>query len=220
MKLLSLLGLVFFSLLVFSEPALQVSSQDKNGVRWLYFSVADAQDVYGADLKLKFDKKKLRVVDVDARQPGIQVARGSMFGEQAYEVANYVDVRKGHARIAASLLHPAPAVSGTGVIAVIGFTHQQAVDAQIWVSRLQLGNKDGVLTEVRYPEAILVEPAQSQSVTDVQPVGVYVPGENIPASTTADAPANNTLLLIIAALLLLVVVLLLVVLIKRPTNAA
>lgn len=211
--------LFLLSTSVLAAPQLDIETKDENGVRWLYFVLSSVEEAYGADLEVKYNHKDIQVVDVNDKLSGIQVSRGALLGEQAYEISNYADVRTGVIRIASSILHPGEPVSGSGAVAVIGFRNTSGKSAQIHVSRLQLGDKDGKLISASYPPAILVEPAQSLAVSEGNPVGAYVPGG---AKTAAVEPAgqDNLLLYIIVGLLGVIVLLLLVVLSRRPKAAA
>jgi len=218
MKFLHVIYLSLFFHLSWAGPELEVRTEDKNGVRWLYFVVTEVDEIYGADLELKYDHQKIQVVDVDNKQSGTQVARGALFGEQAYEVSNYADPRTGTVRIAASILHPAEPVSGSGAVAVVGFKHSGMEVGKVEVSRMQLGDKEGRLTEVSYPKTIAVEKALSEAGSEQQPIGAYVPG-TAQITNQVVQKKDNMLIYAVIALLLVIVILLAVLLLRRPKPA-
>ena len=218
MKFLHVIYLSLVCHLAFAGPELEVQTEDKNGVRWLYFVVNGVEQIYGADLELKYDHQQVQVVDVDNKQSGIQVARGALFGEQAYEVSNYADPRTGTVRIAASILYPAEPVSGSGAVAVVGFIHSGKGVGKVEVSRLQLGDKEGRLTEVSYPKTIAVEKALSAASSEQQPIGAYVPG-TAQLTNQVVQEKDNMLIYAVIALLLVIVILLAVLLLRRPKPA-
>lgn len=215
MKFLHIIYLSLFCHFAFAGPQLEVQTEDKNGVRWLYFIVNGVEQIYGADLELKYDHQTIQVVDVDDKQSGIQVARGALFGEQAYEVSNYADPRTGSVRIAASILHPAEPVSGNGAVAVVGFKHSGKGEGKVEVTRLQLGDKEGRLTEVAYPKMIAVEKALSDVSSEQQPIGAYVPG-TAQAVQPAIQSKDDMLIYAVIALLAIIIILLAVLLLRRP----
>lgn len=210
--------LLFVSVSVWAAPQLDIETKDENGVRWLYFVLSSVEEAYGVDLEVSYEHKDVQVVDVNNNLSGVQVSRGALLGEQAYEISNYVDSRKGVIRIASSILHPAEPVSGRGAVAVIGFRSASGKPAKIHVSRLQLGDKDGQLISAVFPEAILVEPAHSLAVSEKSPLGAYVPGSAV-ATSVAPVSQDNLLLYIIAGLLAVVILLLGVVLLRKPKAA-
>ncbi len=216
MKTIYFCMLLFLSFACCSEPLLQVTSEDRDGVRWLYFSVADVTDVYGMDLQLQFDTRYLQVMDASANQPGIQVSTGSLFGQQAYEVANYVDMRDGNIRLATSLLHPANPIHGRGEVAVIGFQHLEAVDAALTVERLRLGTKSGELIEVATLPKVWVEPAITVAERADKPI-YTTPAMH--ASMHEDGQENQWLLYL-CVLMLVIIIALLWVIAKRSFVAA
>ncbi len=83
-------------------------------------------ELYGVDLTLTFDPARVRVIDAQPQQPGVQVMAGSLFAGRPHLIADNwvtVDGEKGVGTItfAASLLAPAEPFSGNGTALTVLF---------------------------------------------------------------------------------------------------
>lgn len=213
---LLILSALFFPLLAQTQPSLDIETDDKDGVRWLYFLVNDARSVYGYDLEISFNRQDVHVVDMNDAFAGVQITRGDFLGEKAYEITNTVNEAQGAIRLAASRLNPAPAVSGKGVIAIIGFQHNANKPSNITINRVQLGNTEGKLYQVDYPQKVAVEPASS-----VASEGKPDPDAYIASAREEGVMAESSILMYsIIALLLTMVILLLVLVARRKPQPA
>ncbi len=84
--------------------------------------VADVADLYGAELQLSYNPAQLRVDDANPRLEGTQIAPGPFLAaDERFVVTNKVDADKGLVTFVVTLLNPAPAVSGSGVLATVAF---------------------------------------------------------------------------------------------------
>ena len=84
--------------------------------------VEDVVDLYGAEVQLHYDPTQLRVQDANPRLEGVQVAPGTLLSaNERFVVNNNVDTESGLINFAATLLNPAPPVSGDGVLATVAF---------------------------------------------------------------------------------------------------
>jgi hypothetical protein len=84
--------------------------------------VADVVDLYGVDVQLRYDPSQLQVEDANPRLEGIQIAPGPLLAaDERFVVTNKVDATAGLITFVATLLNPAPPVSGQGVLATIAF---------------------------------------------------------------------------------------------------
>ncbi|MGQ9501562.1 MAG: tetratricopeptide repeat protein [Anaerolineae bacterium] len=84
--------------------------------------VADVIDLYGADVQLRYDPSQLQAEDANPRLEGVQIAPGPFLAaDERFVVTNKVDATAGLITFAATLLNPAPPVSGEGVLATIAF---------------------------------------------------------------------------------------------------
>ena len=75
--------------------------------------VVEGQDVYGADVRLRFDPNRLA--------PVAEQAELGAFLQGAHVAVNRVDAKAGTVRFAATLLNPAPGANGRGVVLRVPF---------------------------------------------------------------------------------------------------
>lgn len=86
--------------------------------------ISDVEDLFGVDIKVSYNPAVLEVVDSNATTPGTQIQPGDLpdvSGGQGLIQVNTVDTTGGTVSYAAVRLNPAPAQSGSGVIAKITF---------------------------------------------------------------------------------------------------
>ena len=84
--------------------------------------IEGVSNLYGADVRLRFDPMVLQVVDDDPIRPGTQIQPGDFPDtSQGYVVLNSADNSTGEVNYAMTLLNPSPPVSGSGVLARITF---------------------------------------------------------------------------------------------------
>jgi hypothetical protein len=86
--------------------------------------VEDVSDLYGGRVQITFDPTVIRVVDADPRpsMPGVQITAGDfldLFNQ--FVLVNEADNTAGTIDFAVTQLHPATAVSGSGVLATVEF---------------------------------------------------------------------------------------------------
>jgi hypothetical protein len=90
-----------------------------DGRRWLV-RLNDAADVYGVQLRLRYDPARLHVRDADGNPAnGVQVRLPGLDTLASFVVENAVDPASGEVRIAFTLLNPAPALNGDVVLVEI-----------------------------------------------------------------------------------------------------
>lgn len=91
-------------------------------------------NLYGVELHLRYDPTVAQVEDADLQQAGLQLIPGSLLDpSQGIVVANQADNQAGTAVFAVTLLNPAPAVEGGGLLAQL-----TVVPLQPGVLRLEL----------------------------------------------------------------------------------
>jgi hypothetical protein len=79
-------------------------------------------DLYGAEVRLRYDPQALAVQDAEPQQEGIQVEPGTLLDPQSgFVVANKVDEQTGTVLYAITLINPAEPVNGDGVLARVTF---------------------------------------------------------------------------------------------------
>ncbi len=85
-------------------------------------SLANVVDLYGAEIQLRYDPARLQVRDSNPRIEGVQIAPGPLLAyNDRFVVRNIVKTETGLINFAATLLNPAPAISGEGILATIPF---------------------------------------------------------------------------------------------------
>jgi hypothetical protein len=141
----------------------EMALQQEGSEMLLEIKVADATELYGAELELAFDPLRLQVQDVDPNRAGVQVAQGDLFdADSAYVVENSVDNAKGLVRYAVTLLRPAEPVSGQGVLLRLRFKAQGSPKTIIDLKSLSLYNKASEDMQV-LSDKLLVKPAVDAS---------------------------------------------------------
>jgi len=116
-------------------------SVNVNATTTVEIKVDTITNLYGVDVRLTFDAAKLEAQDADATLAGVQVERGSFLNPaQGFMAQNVADNTTGQVQYAFVLLTPAPAVSGTGVLAKITFKAKAAGNALITLNSVTLSN--------------------------------------------------------------------------------
>ncbi|MFQ5855701.1 MAG: LysM peptidoglycan-binding domain-containing protein [Anaerolineae bacterium] len=86
--------------------------------------VQDVNNLFGADVRLKYDSAVIEVVDANTLVPGIQISSGDFpdtSGGRGFVAQNTVNPSEGTIGYAMTLLSPAQPVSGSGTLASITF---------------------------------------------------------------------------------------------------
>ncbi len=101
--------------------------------------VDSVTNLYGVDVRLSFDKAKLEVQDANGSMAGIQVEPGSFLNPAlGFMAENSADNTAGEVRYVFTLTAPAPAASGSGVLARITFKAKASGTAAITLSEVIL----------------------------------------------------------------------------------
>lgn len=101
--------------------------------------VADATDLYGAELRLSYDPTQLRVRDDNPRLEGIQIAPGPLLAAgDRFVAANQADPQRGLIDFVFTLLEPASFIEDEGTLATIIFeiTGSGPFDIEITTAKL------------------------------------------------------------------------------------
>jgi hypothetical protein len=100
---------------------------------------AGVVDLYGAEVRLRYDPRVLAVQDADPQQEGIQIEPGNLLDpKNGFVVANKVDEQAGTVLFAVTLINPAKPVSGDGVLARVTFKRLGAGKSTIAVEGAKL----------------------------------------------------------------------------------
>lgn len=108
--------------------------------------VENVKNMYGIEFQLQFDPKVVQVQDADPSKDGTQVAVGDWLSK-GFVAANQVDNAKGTITFAATLLNPAPPLSGDGTVAKISFHAKADGTSPLKISKAVLATRDA--TEIK-----------------------------------------------------------------------
>lgn len=223
-----LMGLVSMASVTLAESATTLHPDPlsvgmRNGEsKQVSIRVENVTDMYGIELQLKFDPKVVQVEDADASADGVQIIAGEWW-KKGFIAANKVDNKKGTITFAATLLNPAPPVSGDGVVATIQFKAKSDGTSPLKFSDAILATRDAAEINTQAQDGAIGVSALGQA-PNVQSANKN--SNNGTNTTDTNAPAGlstNTLLLLGAAGIGIlafggaVVVLLAVVFLRRRT---
>jgi hypothetical protein len=104
--------------------------------------VEKVTELYGAQLRIRFDPEVLEVIDTDPSQSGVQIEPGPMLSPD-FVVQNLADNEAGTIDYALTQLPPSKPSSGDGVIARITFRAKKAAVSQIQFDQFLLANTQG-----------------------------------------------------------------------------
>jgi hypothetical protein len=100
-------------------------------------------NLYGAEIHLRFDPALVQLQDSDPQADGMQLTPGSLLDpSQGFVVANEIDNQAGTAVFAVTLVNPAPAVEGGGVVAQVTLLPLQPGPLRIDLESAKLVTKD------------------------------------------------------------------------------
>ena len=158
-------------------------------VERLALVLEDARDVYGMDVRARFDPVVVEIVDVDEGQEGVQMIPGE-FPKPDFLVRNQVDNSAGTLMYVITQVNPSPPANGNGVIVWIEVRGKRMgespfivefVDAADREGRtLQIEKQDGVIRVVKpkppTPTATIeVTPTEAAELPEVQPTKAKKP---------------------------------------------
>lgn len=156
--------------------------------------VEQVENLYGFEATIRFDPAVLQVVDADPAAAGVQVRPGAWLPASAHIVANTADNAAGQITFAATLVAPAPALTGSGALVRIPFQARAAGATPLAFSHLRLvsanatalvaNQVDGQVTvssgQATVTGRVLLEGRSNHSGTTIQVTG------GVSATTAAD----------------------------------
>jgi hypothetical protein len=95
-------------------------------------------NLYGFDATVRFNPAILEIVDANASKPGIQANLGDWLPTSTHVVTNTADNTSGTLHVVASLVAPAPALSGSGDLISIPFRAKATGSTSVYLSALKL----------------------------------------------------------------------------------
>ena len=156
-------------------------------------------NLYGAELHLRFDPAVVRLEDGDDQQAGLQLTPGSLLDPtQGSVIINRADNQAGTAVFAITLLNPAPAVEGSGVLARLTVVPLQPGVLRIELESIRLITRDMQTLDVSARGLqIQVADQASPSVSTTQPVSEALGPTPDPGASPA-APTPIWVLVLVA----------------------
>lgn len=101
-------------------------------------------NLYGMETKIRFDPAILEVVDADSSASGVQINLGSWWPSSTHVVTNTVDNSTGLIWFAATLVSPAPPLSGSGNLLSIPFRAKAVGSTPVAFAELKLVDSNAV----------------------------------------------------------------------------
>jgi hypothetical protein len=106
--------------------------------------INDTPLIYGGDVHLAFDPMMFEVVDANNKQAGIQIEPGPFLNPaKSFSLEHKVNNQTGAIDYASTLLNPAPAVKGDGLLVRIKFQAKKEGEATIAITEGLLGTGTG-----------------------------------------------------------------------------
>jgi len=106
--------------------------------------VREAPLVYGAEVVLSFDPEKLEVLDSDNKVKGTQLEPGDFLDpEKSFFIENKASNKKGTMSYMMTLLNPAPAVKGEGLLFRTKLLAKKSGEAKLFFTEGKLGTAEG-----------------------------------------------------------------------------
>ncbi|MGC8786145.1 MAG: LysM peptidoglycan-binding domain-containing protein [Anaerolineae bacterium] len=163
------------------------STVNLNQTFTLDIKVDTVTNLYAVDVRITFDAAKLEVQDANAGLGGVQIEPGTFLNPaQGFMIQNVADNTTGQIQYAFTLLSPAPAVSGTGVLARITFRAKATGNAQVSFTSVTLSNDQAQpIVATPMPGSVTILPAG----TPTTPVPTGTPSVPAPTATPPGTPA-------------------------------
>jgi hypothetical protein len=145
------------------DPA---STQVGVGTTFSMGVVADnVENLYGVEATIRFDPAILEVVDADAGQTGVQVHRGSWLPASTHVVTNQADNAGGVIQFAATLVAPAPALTGSGQLISIPFRAKVGGSTPIAFTAVKLVDASAVVLSVTHTDGQVTVTSDQATIT-------------------------------------------------------
>jgi len=168
-----------------AEPALAAGETTTLAIR-----AAGATDLYGVELHLAYDPAVMKVLDADASRAGVQLSPGDMLDPAVgFMVANRADNQAGELDYALTLLAPAEAVSGDGILVSFEVEALAEGSSQLTLSAI-LASAEGISLPVTVEGGRLTVgsgvgaiPSPTPPATTAGPRATAAPPTAIPSNT-------------------------------------
>ncbi len=111
-------------------------------VETLDILLVNAREVYGMDVRARFDPDALEIVDADPRKDGIQMIPGE-FIKPDFLVRNTVDNQMGTLQYVITQVNPALPVNGDGVVLSILIRGKIKGESVLRIDFVEIANREG-----------------------------------------------------------------------------
>lgn len=179
------------------DPVSLGLKRDAEGTVALRFE--NVQDLYGLEVHLTFDPNVVQVVDADPAKPGVQIQVADWL-KDAFVAVNRADNASGKIDFGATLLNPAPPVSGSRDFASITFKAKQDGVAPLKIDAAILATRDAKVIESRLQDGLVGVSVEGQAPTSSTQTGI---GSGL-ASSPLIVVAGISILAFLVALAVLV----------------
>ena len=157
--------------------------------------IRDVVDLYGVDLHLAFDPTQLEAQDADGNSAnGVQIASGEFLDiTQGFLGMNAVNNTTGQVRYVFALMSPAPAASGSGVLARITFRASSPGSSTLDFVNVLLANERAESIPVTVSGGLIVVSTGTITPPPTAPAtGTYTPTTMPSPTRTAIATTTST----------------------------
>lgn len=149
----------------------------------------NAAEVYGIDMRARFDPAFIEIVDADPAQDGIQMTPGS-FLKPDFVVRNTVDNGAGTLQYVVTQVNPTQPATGSGVVLTLNVRGKTSGQSELKFDSVQMADRRGQSLAVQ-PQNGVIRVGQSQGVpTQAPPKQIASVVPTVAASATA--PAGST----------------------------
>lgn len=158
--------------------------------------VQGVQDFYGVEAHLQYDEQILEILDADTTREGVQCKSGSIF-DTGFIAQN--NVASGRIDFAATLLNPAPAFNGDGILMECQIRGKNIGNGQIHIINAILANRNGEALAFT-PQDGIVEVSESGIIFSKGTQGQSTPENATQANQERRNPIGTNWLVYLAAL--------------------
>lgn len=178
------------------KPDPAVFEVGQGQVERLAIVLENARDVYGVDIRARFDPAMVEIVDVDSQKDGVQMIPGQ-FPKPDFLVRNQADNSAGTLMYVITQVNPSPPANGNGVVFwievrgnVMGespFTIEFVDAADREGKTLTLEKQDGMIRVVK-PKPPTPTVAPTRSATETPQAEVHQPKAQVLTPTGTSLP--------------------------------
>jgi hypothetical protein len=172
------------------ESRLRLSVQEKSPVIGQEINVdvlvENAPAIFGADVQLIFDPAMLQVVDADNELDGTQPAPGDFIDpQQSFFLQDQADNQAGSIDYALTLVHPALAVQGDGLLTRVTFQAKMEGQTTIYIQDGLFGTQDGEMI-VPLLEEVKIDIAAAGQEGSPVPEFITIPTGKVDDAASSD----------------------------------